>query len=346
MFNKNLSIKHCIIINIIFSLFYISVFYGFNLSVLSPTLTKSNIATEAIRGVLSENDKSTTFFLNVINLVGGYKNANILNFFISLFYLNFCIYNNKYIPFQFFWILVLSASIVLFLRIPHKEIVLIFSYFLIYLNYQYFGKKEKITLILLILFVLLYGYFARTYFLLIAFFYFTLFIFFNISKIQRFYFSILSIIIFFTIPLEYLNELQSHRDTASNYRIINSSWDGFRTSFINPLEITSHTNFIINYIYAFIRLNFPIFFDLTFKEIFHTIIIVGSFYIFFFKKINYQLSNYNFVNNIKLLMLAHFMVLWLFEPDLGSYLRHLLSYYPLLLFFTVNFLNNKLNEKK
>ena len=346
MLNKYLSARYCLIINIIFTIFYISVFYGLNLTGLSPTLTQSNIATEAIRGVLSEDDKSTTFFINIINLVGGYKIATIINFSISLFYINYCFYNNRFIPFQLLWILVLLASTVLFLRIPHKEIVIIFSYFLIYLNYQHFGKKEKITIILIILFILLYGYFARTYFLLIAFFYLILFIYVKISKIQRFYFSILSIIIFFMIPLEYLYQLQSHRDLSSYYRIMNPSWEGFRTSFINPLEISSHTNFLINYFYAFFRLNFPIFFQFTFKEIFHTLIIIGSLYIFFFKKINYKYVNYSFVINLKIIIFAHFIVLWLFEPDLGSYLRHLLSYYPLLLFFTLNFFTNQLNEKK
>jgi len=337
MFNKYLKVNDCLIVNILFIFIYIGYALGLDFTSLSPTLGKANMVNEAMAGVVSETDKSTNFFVSVVNFVGGYNSANFINFLISFFYINYCIFHNRYLPFQLFWILVLLASIVLFLRIPHKEIMLVLPYFMIYFFYQYFGKKEKIVIFLLITYLITYGFYARTYFLLITLMYFIFFIYSKISLIQRYFFSLFLVIIFFLIPLEILYSVQITRDLSSAYRIANSSWDGFRTAFVNFLEITSHINFIINYVYAFLRLNLPIFFDFTFKEVLHTIITLSTFYIVFFKKINFEIINKSFVKQIRCFIAAHMFTLWLFEPDLGSYLRHLLSYYPLLLFFTLNF---------
>jgi hypothetical protein len=347
MFNKYLKVNDCLIINFIFSLIFIGYGLGLDFTFLSPTLAKANIINEAMAGFVGETDKSTNFFVRVINFVGGYSSARVINFSISFFYINYCIFNNRYLPFQLLWILVLLASIVLFLRIPHKEIMLVFPYLMLYLFYRYFGKKEKVVIFLLITYLITYGFFARTYFLLIALIYFILFIYSKISLKQRYFFSLFLIIIFFLIPLETLYTIQVTRDLSSAYRIVNSSWDGFRTAFVNLVDISSHTNFIINYVYAFLRLNLPLFFDFTLKEVLHTIIIWGTFYIVFFKKINFEIINKSFVIQIRCFISAHMFTLWLFEPDLGSYLRHLLSYYPLLLFFTLSFFQpNKINYVK
>jgi len=242
MFNKYLKVNDCLIINILFIFIYIGYALGLDFTSLSPTLGKANMVNEAMAGVVSETDKSTNFFVSVVNFVGGYNSANFINFLISFFYINYCIFHNRYLPFQLFWILVLLASIVLFLRIPHKEIMLVLPYFMIYFFYQYFGKKEKIVIFLLITYLITYGFYARTYFLLITLMYFIFFIYSKISLIQRYFFSLFLVIIFFLIPLEILYSVQITRDLSSAYRIANSSWDGFRTAFVNFLEITSHIN--------------------------------------------------------------------------------------------------------
>lgn len=95
-----------------------------------------------------------------------------------------------------------------------------------------------------------------------------------------------------------------------------------RTAFLNPYPADDAWHFLINYVYAAFRLHLPIFFTFSYKEILH-IISVGIFLRFI--PIGWKAKGDDASRLCSLLILAHILILIIFEPDLGSYLRHLTS---------------------
>jgi hypothetical protein len=115
------------------------------------------------------------------------------------------------------------------------------------------------------------------------------------------------------------------RDMAVDYLVYQSPF-GARTSFYNPLEPTSFFTFCFDYLYASVRLNLAPLFSPGPKEAamqFFVLLAVGPAFRTMLRRrdvhqpVAYQLC--------ACLVLAHVSVSMLFEPDLGSYVRHLSS---------------------
>jgi hypothetical protein len=100
-----------------------------------------------------------------------------------------------------------------------------------------------------------------------------------------------------------------------------------RTAFFNPFQPDNVFGFVGNYGYAFLRLHFPIFWDLTPNEwiLFLNVIIYAGL-------VKYGLRHLSGSRRLlAMLFLAHVTVLIFFEPDLGSYFRHFSSVFLYLL---------------
>ena len=121
-------------------------------------------------------------------------------------------------------------------------------------------------------------------------------------------------------PAEFFQTLQGPRDYINLLRTAKSVV-GVQSAFMNPLPPDSLGNFLVNYGYAFARLNLPVLFQLRMQEVFLLSVVLASFAL-----IVYGLRRGGPKERAcALLVLAHALTLNLFEPDLGSYLRHLTS---------------------
>lgn len=93
-----------------------------------------------------------------------------------------------------------------------------------------------------------------------------------------------------------------------------------RSSFENPLIMTGSESIFFNYVYALARLNLPIFFYVGPRELFLQVYIIVF--------LSAVLVSKRCGPEVKTGLLVHMLVLGTFEPDLGSYIRHLSSLFP------------------
>lgn len=133
-------------------------------------------------------------------------------------------------------------------------------------------------------------------------------------------------IILTMVPAQYYYEVGSVRDYLNRGRV----WDnvsGSRTAFFNPLPPDGMFNFIINYFYAVFRLNLAVLTSPRPQELFLTLN-AGTFA--FLAWVGMRAKD-RCVKLPTLMFIAHFLVMMLFEPDLGSYLRHASAVLPYLI---------------
>lgn len=171
----------------------------------------------------------------------------------------------------------------------------------------------------------IYALVFRYYFFLIILIFISLYLFY----ITNFQFKLLFVSAFLMlisfIPNEFYFQIQSPRDFANAGRI-GYEIAGNRTAFVNPLQPNSLYNFVYNYLYATIRLNFGFFFNTGFKDLFFMFYTM-TYYLYVFKGL--VSKNQSFVL-ASFLVLSHGLTYFIFEPDTGSYARHLSSTLPYL----------------
>ena len=175
------------------------------------------------------------------------------------------------------------------------------------------------------LFISIYAVIFRQYFAIVAVVFIGLAILKRMTWTQRaIVFLIIPIVALF-IPNDIYITLQEQRDIVNYYRI-GFTGSGTRTAFLNYMRPQGLYSFLVNYGYAFVRLNFPVFFGSGAKEVF----LMANVFIYGALAWAGARSNDPRVWRPAMLFLAHFLTLLLFEPDLGSYLRHTGTSLPLL----------------
>jgi hypothetical protein len=186
--------------------------------------------------------------------------------------------------------------------------------------------RSTISAVVIATFLLcIYAVIFRQYFLLIALVFVALVIFRNSNWLARFLMVIAIPVVLLAIPADIYVALQEQRDIVNVHRI-GFSGGGTRTAFINPMTPIGLESFLYNYGYAILRLNLPAIFGGGVKEaaMMAQIAVLAVL-------LSLGLSSTDSrVWRPATLFLAHFMVLMLFEPDLGSYLRHIMTSMPLL----------------
>lgn len=123
----------------------------------------------------------------------------------------------------------------------------------------------------------------------------------------------------FLLPDSIFDSLQSFRDVTNARRLLYGSDAGARTAFMNLVEPDSYWHFLVNYVYAFLRLNLPFLFDFNVKDL----ILVANILILIYVFGQSFRSRLDTVRISFYLFTAHFLVLQIFEPDLGTYFRHI-----------------------
>jgi hypothetical protein len=115
------------------------------------------------------------------------------------------------------------------------------------------------------------------------------------------------------------------RDMAVDYLVAGSPY-GARTGFYNLLEPTSFAAFCADYFYAILRLNVPVLFSPEPKEFVMLIFVWIAIGAVFGRKSGLAAGiDTRAMDVLASLVIGHMAVSMLFEPDLGSYTRHLSS---------------------
>ncbi len=198
------------------------------------------------------------------------------------------------------------------------------------------NKNNFIKLLCVSIIYLIYATIFRSYYYLITLIFVGIFLF----RISDGYVRILvilamaSVVLF--IPNNVYSMLQSSRDIVNQNRL---GFDvaGNRTAFNNPMEPNSLFGFIYNYIYAVLRLNFSFFFNWGVQDL----MFMAYPLIYFYYVIKGFVGGVdkNFLAGS--LVLSHALVYFLFEPDTGSYARHLSSTLPYLAIIIASQFNKK-----
>lgn len=121
------------------------------------------------------------------------------------------------------------------------------------------------------------------------------------------------------LPRDVYMALQGNRDSANMFRILGT--EGNQTFFNNPWRPDDGFAFVGNYLYAALRLNVPVLFHLTPQAFF----LLGTNIAYAALVWLMRKDGDVITRMMAALFMAHALVLWLFEPDLGSYLRHISS---------------------
>lgn len=106
-----------------------------------------------------------------------------------------------------------------------------------------------------------------------------------------------------------------------------------RTVFKNLVEMEGGMDVVVNYFYAFFKINFPILFGFNVKDCVLQVYTIFVITVMVLGVRNRIIIAYSLVVN--------FLVYPFFEPDYGSYFRHLVSIFPLYIY-----LLSELNKKR
>ncbi|KGB92655.1 hypothetical protein [Burkholderia cepacia] len=196
------------------------------------------------------------------------------------------------------------------------------------------ARRRGIVWPMMIAAVLYLGYAAtiRSYFALILAIAFAAWAFRRASTLPRLAGALLAVAALVALPDAAYMLLQQPRDLAVDYLVYSSPF-GARTSFYNPFTPDSFAHFVGNYAYSLVRLNLPVLFSLDPKG-FAMQALIALFLGAAWRRMPKRPVHDNGavpVRNGELLtclILGHVAVSMLFEPDLGSYLRHLSSVAP------------------
>ncbi len=165
------------------------------------------------------------------------------------------------------------------------------------------------------------AFFVRPYYVIMAACFLWLRLFFLRSPLARV--LALGLPVFVTLLLatgllgDYHIQLQKHRDFYNLHRIFSDA-EGHRTAFTNLVSPDNMLHFFVNYVYAAVILSFPF---LKFGTWFdagatiYSIILMGFLIVMLVR----NRDAHPFAN----LIWSHMMTLWIFDPDVGSYQRHL-----------------------
>lgn len=165
-----------------------------------------------------------------------------------------------------------------------------------------------------------YALFFREYYFIILAVFLGCIILRKTSTPLRIVFMLAAMLSLFVIPSHTFMDIQGDRDRINRWA--NMYFTMVHTAIYNPVTPDSAVHFMINYAYAAVRLTLPFLFRRSLSD-----------WILFINVVFYSQLIYTGLKThwgrplvmLPLLFIAHALVLFMFEPDLGSYLRHISS---------------------
>lgn len=271
-------------------------------------------------GGLDNSFAATAAFFSII----GRDNLDVFTVCTSSIFLIFATYGTR-VPSDFAlrWLLIMPCMM-LNMFAPSKEtIVLIITMMICAPVIFARGSKPYIWTMLTLLY-LPYGLLVRKYYLLIFATFLLLHFAWRKGRRVRIAASAIVLCGLLVSPSGVLETLQSPRDTSNSYA--QSIGSDNRTAFNNPVPPTSGPNFLVNYGYATALLLTPIIFFQTPSDVFAQIVMIAVLVSLFRTRNRLKHASGHSITAIFLaLLVAHILVQLIFEPDLGSFTRHLSS---------------------
>jgi len=156
------------------------------------------------------------------------------------------------------WLLSLPTIILILIRPQKETIVILLSIAVL----RIFTSNARVSCKVFAAMFLygVYGYLFRQYYFMIMLTFCGLLVFLRSNIRVRIFMLLMFMALFFILPEHILVALQGPRDSVNFIRLLLNE-PGSRTAFMNLFYPDTHIKFICNYIYAFLRLNFAVFFD-------------------------------------------------------------------------------------
>ncbi|HEX2859058.1 MAG TPA: hypothetical protein VHP58_02525 [Alphaproteobacteria bacterium] len=198
---------------------------------------------------------------------------------------------------------------------PQKEVIVVLLSVVLMLAVVR-ARRALVPLVAVAALYLPYGAFVRPYYLLIFLVLLALHFVPRWSKGTIILAIAAGLASLFLLPGDVYLALQGPRDNGNFYRVLGDV--GNRTFFLNPYYPDNLFAFMANYAYAALRLNLPLLFSVAPQEVF---LVLSATLYFWLGRCMFKLGNWR-AQFLARLFVAHILVLTLFEPDLGSYLRH------------------------
>jgi len=126
-----------------------------------------------------------------------------------------------------------------------------------------------------------------------------------------------AVAVLIVMPSHVFESLQAARDIANIDRI-GRDLPGMRTAFSNLVPPDSALNFVMNYAYAAAKLNFPILSGFNIRDVYMS---VNMLMVMWVLAVGFRARRTDAWES-SALFLSHVLVYICFEPDVGSYLRH------------------------
>lgn len=254
----------------------------------------------------------------------GIDNLDVFTCSVSAVFLVFATHNIRKAGDFFSRLLLIAPCIMLNMFSPSKETVVLIMTMLITFSAIFFRTSKWMVVGAFLLLYSIYGVFVRQYYLLIVGVFFAVYFLWGRSLKYHFAAGVLAVGAILAAPPSILQTLQSPRDTSNAYAEQIGSDN--RTAFTNIVPPTNGVAFLANYAYAATVLITPVLYFQTASDFFMQFMIAAMLVILYrARKRSRRDPNRFEVKFFGSLFIAHIIVQLIFEPDLGSFTRHLTS---------------------
>lgn len=255
----------------------------------------------------------------------GVDNLDVFTCSVSAIFLMFATHGIRRAGDFFSRLLLIAPCIMLNMFAPSKETVVLIMTMLITVSAIYFKTSKTLIFWAFLLLYAIYGVFVRQYYLLIIGVFFIVYFLWRRPLKYHLLAAVVVVGAILAAPSSILQTLQSPRDTSNAYAEQIGSDN--RTAFTNIASPSNGVGFLVNYGYAATVLITPILYFQTASDVFMQLMIATMLFILYkARRVSRRAGQDRFeLRFFASLFVAHILVQLIFEPDLGSFTRHLTS---------------------
>lgn len=274
-------------------------------------------------GGAGDIDNSFAITAAMFGLIG-LDNLDVFTCAVSAIFLMFATQGIKRAGDFFSRLLLIAPCIMLNMFAPSKETVVLIMTMFITVSAIYFKTSKWMTFGAFLFLYAVYGIFVRQYYLLIVGVFFIVYFLWRRPIKYHLIAGALVVAAVMAAPSSILQTLQSPRDTSNAYAEQIGSDN--RTAFTNIASPATGPGFLVNYGYAATVLMTPVLYFQTASDFFMQLMIATMLLILYKAKRKARHGPPRFeLRFFSSLFIAHILVQLIFEPDLGSFTRHLTS---------------------
>jgi|SaaInlStandDraft_4_1057021.scaffolds.fasta_scaffold21905_1 hypothetical protein len=296
-------------------------FFGDHKKILQYALTVTELGATGF--------SNTGLLYQKLGLADSVTSVVIFSFIVCLGSFTYLLFKAPVVDFSTFTILFLFLAFSsVFLQMYSKDFFVLF----IIMFMVIFGLKTKLGFALFVVFGLLYAFYFRSYWFLIFLVYFGFVITFSFFKISATRFKVLLFSCAFILILSLAFELVLNVNLSHYRTIINVSRIGAEASTSLIMPFIPLGNFFLEWINGLITLLMLVFplplLALGGYQHIASFIAIGFISVTFFRDMKFVMSDYGGKHAVFFVM-SFVLIQMTFEPDYGSFLRHLTPILPL-----------------